>query len=102
MKGEPNGVADVGDFFLSPDTGFVASSCLRRRGGMADALDSKSSGRKAVWVQVPPPAIDSMFDVRSWALGVSRWYTCKIDKPNFIRAALAKFSIPANLGRNVH
>src|SRR5207249_8464711 len=28
----------------------------RRRGGMADALDSKSSDRKIVWVQVPPPA----------------------------------------------
>ena len=27
-----------------------------RRGGMADALDSKSSDRKIVWVQVPPPA----------------------------------------------
>ena len=24
---------------------------------MADALDSKSSGRKAVWVQVPPPVL---------------------------------------------
>ena len=24
---------------------------------MADALDSKSSGRKVVWVQVPPPVL---------------------------------------------
>jgi hypothetical protein len=24
---------------------------------LADALDSKSSGRKAVWVRAPPPAI---------------------------------------------
>ena len=29
---------------------------------MADALDSKSSGRKAVWVRAPPPA-------DSWTLG---------------------------------
>ena len=29
----------------------------RRRGGMADALDSKSSDRKIVWVQPPPPAL---------------------------------------------
>ena len=28
---------------------------------LADALDSKSSGRKAVWVRAPPPAIS--FDV---------------------------------------
>lgn len=29
----------------------------RRSGGMADALDSKSSCRKTVWVQVPPPVL---------------------------------------------
>jgi hypothetical protein len=28
-----------------------------RSGGMADALDSKSSDRKIVWVQVPPPVL---------------------------------------------
>jgi hypothetical protein len=28
-----------------------------RSGGMADALDSKSSSRKAVWVQVPPSVL---------------------------------------------
>ena len=28
-----------------------------RSGGMADALDSKSSTRKGVWVQVPPPVL---------------------------------------------
>src|SRR5882757_2296728 len=27
-----------------------------RSGGMADAADSKSVGRKAVWVRLPPPA----------------------------------------------
>jgi hypothetical protein len=26
---------------------------------MADAADSKSVARKGVWVQVPPPALDS-------------------------------------------
>jgi hypothetical protein len=31
---------------------------------LADALDSKSSGRKAVWVRAPPPAVA----VRCWAL----------------------------------
>ena len=29
----------------------------RRSGGMADALDSKSSARKGVWVQVPPSVV---------------------------------------------
>src|SRR6266852_4541999 len=33
----------------------ILASC--RRGGMADALDSKSSDRKIVWVQPPPPAL---------------------------------------------
>ena len=28
---------------------------------MADALDSKSSSRKAVWVQVPPPVLGTSF-----------------------------------------
>jgi hypothetical protein len=31
---------------------------------LADALDSKSSGRKAVWVRAPPPAKNSQFDLR--------------------------------------
>jgi len=32
---------------------------------LADALDSKSSGRKAVWVRAPPPAmiLNSIFHV---------------------------------------
>jgi len=37
---------------------FRAGDC--RSGGMADALDSKSSVRKDVWVQVPPPAFLSL------------------------------------------
>ena len=46
---------------------------------MADALDSKSSGRKAVWVQVPPPAI---------RLGARSFSLCrKIDNRNLIDAA---------------
>jgi hypothetical protein len=32
-------------------------SRTRRSGGMADAADSKSVGRKAVWVRLPPPAL---------------------------------------------
>ena len=35
-----------------------------RSGGMADALDSKSSGLRAVWVQLPPPVL------RFFGLGV--------------------------------
>ena len=31
---------------------------------MADALDSKSSGRKVVWVQVPPPVLLISKDLR--------------------------------------
>ena len=37
----------------------VIEYCLfvrRRHVGMADDADSKSVGRKPVWVQVPPPA----------------------------------------------
>ncbi len=33
---------------------------------MADALDSKSSCRKAVWVQVPPPALKSQHSRSYW------------------------------------
>ncbi len=33
----------------------IKLSC--RSGGMADALDSKSSTRKGVWVQVPPSVV---------------------------------------------
>jgi hypothetical protein len=28
---------------------------------LADALDSKSSGRKAVWVRPPPPALSRLY-----------------------------------------
>lgn len=34
--------------------------CGCRRGGMADAVDSKSTSRKGVGVQVPPPAPSSL------------------------------------------
>ena len=33
---------------------------------MADALDSKSSCRKAVWVQVPPPVVCSSAHYKTW------------------------------------
>ncbi len=36
---------------------------------LADALDSKSSGRKAVWVRAPPPA-SLTFSVGRWAFDV--------------------------------
>ena len=41
-------------YFNLVDLHFISSS---RSGGMADALDSKSSDRKIVWVQVPPPVL---------------------------------------------
>ncbi len=31
---------------------------------MADALDSKSSGLRPVWVQLPPPALENHFSLR--------------------------------------
>ena len=37
---------------------------------LADALDSKSSGRKVVWVRAPPPAMNSQFNVRCRMLSV--------------------------------
>jgi hypothetical protein len=37
---------------------------------LADALDSKSSGRKAVWVRAPPPAVESQFDLRCRMLSI--------------------------------
>ena len=41
---------------------------------LADALDSKSSGRKAVWVRAPPPAIFcSMFDAGRWQFFTGFW-----------------------------
>src|SRR2546430_12105578 len=50
---------------------FFRSLSTRRRGGMADALDSKSSDRKIVWVQVPPPA-DCLCQVVFYKRGQSR------------------------------
>jgi hypothetical protein len=38
---------------------------------LADALDSKSSDRKIVWVRAPPPA-GSRFDIGRWTFGVRR------------------------------
>src|SRR6202030_4447767 len=45
---------------------------------LADALDSKSSGRKAVWVRAPPPA-GVLFDVGRSMFGVYRreWFRCR-------------------------
>jgi hypothetical protein len=39
---------------------------------LADALDSKSSGRKVVWVRAPPPAMNSQFNVRCRMFSVRR------------------------------
>jgi hypothetical protein len=46
---------------LSFAAGFVASNSCAGVAELADALDSKSSGRKAVWVRAPPPAA-----LRNW------------------------------------
>jgi hypothetical protein len=54
-RGGSGQVADAEPYFgSSPAT---LPSVLGRSGGMADALDSKSSNRKIVWVQVPPPVL---------------------------------------------
>src|SRR6476620_3253568 len=44
---------------------FVVSNFFAGVAELADALDSKSSGRKVVWVRAPPPAMNSqlIFDV---------------------------------------
>jgi hypothetical protein len=42
---------------LSLAAGFVASLSRAGVAELADALDSKSSDRKIVWVRAPPPAI---------------------------------------------
>ena len=38
---------------------------------LADALDSKSSDRKVVWVRAPPPAMNSQIDLRRRTLSVT-------------------------------
>jgi hypothetical protein len=42
---------------LSFAEGFVASHSCAGVAELADALDSKSSDRKIVWVRAPPPAM---------------------------------------------
>src|ERR1700674_2841014 len=49
------------DMERPPSKALACGACrveskTRRSGGMADAADSKSVGRKAVWVRLPPPA----------------------------------------------
>jgi hypothetical protein len=39
---------------------------------LADALDSKSSDRKIVWVRAPPPAMSSQFDFRCRMLSIRK------------------------------
>ena len=43
---------------------------------LADALDSKSSGRKAVWVRAPPPAGLWTLGVGGSVLGSRDFYLC--------------------------
>src|SRR5262249_39102672 len=47
---------------------------LSRSGGMADALDSKSSARKGVWVQVPPSVVAGLGPKTTGTLGISRGF----------------------------
>jgi hypothetical protein len=42
---------------------FVASSFRAGVAELADALDSKSSDRKIVWVRSPPPALPAALNV---------------------------------------
>ena len=40
---------------------------------LADALDSKSSGRKVVWVRAPPPAMKFSIDLRRLTLSATTY-----------------------------
>lgn len=44
------------------------SNIFRARGGMADAVDSKSAGRTAVGVRIPPgpPILDETIKCKEW------------------------------------
>jgi hypothetical protein len=54
---------------------------------LADALDSKSSGRKAVWVRAPPPAV--LF-IGRWEFGVERWAFAVLQKKSRDAPAFAQ------------
>src|SRR5216684_5449826 len=54
----------------------------RRRGGMADALDSKSSDRKIVWVQPPPPALPFFSSELAFFRGKSQPRKCPLECRN--------------------
>ena len=51
---------------------------------LADALDSKSSDRKIVWVRAPPPANF----LQGWVLGVQGW-TLKFESVTLFRCSQA-------------
>jgi hypothetical protein len=67
---EDSALSSAGMFELAGESRIVS---LRSRNAgvaeLADALDSKSSDRKIVWVRAPPPAI---FFSERWALDVGR------------------------------
>ena len=52
-----------------------------RSGEMADALDSKSSGRKAVWVRLPPPAPPSQLSRRRPTSSILQVSLVELDSP---------------------
>ena len=63
---------------------------------LADALDSKSSGRKAVWVRAPPPAVS----FGCWTLGVRCSKTLiKIGDTSGLRVRLRRKQRPHGLTR---
>ncbi len=66
---------------------------------MADALDSKSSDRKVVWVQVPPPVLLSSKDLRRFgvSLFLFRW-TSTLHKHSIGENTPLRFCIDQYLG----
>src|SRR6266481_5228294 len=61
---------------------------------LADALDSKSSGRKVVWVRAPPPAMESQLDIRRRTLSSADSSGKKTLPDGLICVASFAFRIP--------
>ena len=84
----------------------VIKYCLfvrRRHVGMADDADSKSVGRKPVWVQVPLPALFAKprkSKIFSKIKGLRFFFTYNLSKIKEIRVLLRKIcpqKVPKNL-----
>jgi hypothetical protein len=71
-RNEARALSSSGEFIywrLSSGFYFVASSLRAGVAELADALDSKSSDRKIVWVRSPPPASLAALNVKGVSIG---------------------------------